>query len=270
MKIAIFQPLAHDEDCTAKLSRVETYARRAASAGAKLLVCPELMLSGYNVGTETIRQRAENRSGSSSKRVAAFARQHNIAIVYGYPERDGENIYNAAAMVDNRGDSVLNYRKTHLFGSFERETFTAGSAASGIVDLDGWRLALLICYDIEFPENSRHLALRGADLVVVPTALMSPYDRVADLLVPARAYENGIYVAYANCCGSESQLRYCGKSTIAMPDGQIQLQGGRSETLIIGELSRDRLDAARKLNPYLQDRRPEIYSALACTTRRIE
>lgn len=105
----------------------------------------------------------------------------------------------------------------------------------------------------------------GGELIVVPTALMFPYGRIADLLIPARAYENQLYVAYANYCGSESDLRYCGKSTIAGPDGRIQLQANDDEALVIGELSRDAFEASRKLNTYFADRRPESDAALTRT-----
>jgi predicted amidohydrolase len=72
-----------------------------------------------------------------------------------------------------------------------------------LVELEGWKLGLLICYDLEFPENARRLALAGAELILVPTANMVPFDFVADVTVRARAFENQCYVAYANYCGHE-------------------------------------------------------------------
>ena len=76
-----------------------------------------------------------------------------------------------------------------------------------IFEIGGLKAALLICYDVEFPESVRALALAGAELVIVPTALMQPFDVVAKTIVPARAYENQLFVAYANRCGSGGRIR---------------------------------------------------------------
>jgi 5-aminopentanamidase len=263
MKIAIYQLQASDRTSAERCSRLESSIKQAAAAGVELVIFPELALSGYNVGAELVRQRAEPSDGKFAQRVAAIAKDNAIAVAYGYPERDGDQLYNAAALVDATGTSVLNYRKTHLFGDYERELFAAGSGPNRVVRIGDWSIGLLICYDIEFPEAARLVALQGADLIIAPTALMHPYDRIADLLIPARAYENQLYVAYANYCGTESNLHYCGKSTIACPDGSASSQARDSETLIIGELSRGVLQKSRELNTYLADRRPEIYAPLA-------
>ena len=84
-----------------------------------------------------------------------------------------------------------------------------------------------ICYDVEFPEAVRALALAGAELIAVPTALIRPFDIVARAIVPARAFENQVYVAYAGMCGSEAGLGYCGLSCIVGPDGQDRARGHR-------------------------------------------
>ena len=141
--------------------------------------------------------------------------------------------------------------------------FSASAAESPVVDLNGWQLGMLICYDVEFPENARQLALAGADLIAAPTANMIPYDVVATTIVPARAFENQVYVAYANYCGREGEIEYCGLSCVASPDGTEVARAGRSETLIVADLDRSRMAASRSINSYLSDRRPELYHGLA-------
>ena len=267
MNIVIFQCQPDGGDPASKLARIRVAASRAAAVRAELLVCPELMLSGYNIGAERIKHHAQTSDGEFAQAIAKIAKEHRLAIAYGYPEIDRGKIYNAARLVNSSGEFALNYRKAHLFGAYEREIFVPGDSSCAIADIGGWKVGLLICYDVEFPEATRELALQGAELIAVPTALMFPYGRVADLLIPARAYENQLYVAYANYCGSESDLRYCGKSTLAGPDGRIQLQANDDETLVIGELSRADLNASRELNTYLADRRPESYAALTNTAR---
>jgi len=122
---------------------------------------------------------------------------------------------------------------------------------------------LLICYDVEFPENTRRLALAGADVILVPTANMKPYDFVAEVTIRARAFENQCYVAYANYCGSEGGIEYCGLSSIAAPDGSRIAEAADEELLIIGSLDRQLMDDSRAINSYFKDRRPELYVGLS-------
>jgi predicted amidohydrolase len=166
-------------------------------------------------------------------------------------------------LIDAKGNTLANYRKTHLYGDLDRAMFSPGETALPIFELNGWRLGLLICYDVEFPENTRDLALAGADVILVPTANMEPYDFVADVTVRARAYENQCYVAYANYCGSEGQIHYCGLSSLCAPDGSRIALAGRDELLILGTLDRQLLDDSRTLNPYFKDRRAELYTRLS-------
>ena len=131
-----------------------------------------------------------------------------------------------------------------------------------MVELNGWRLGLLICYDVEFPENTRRLALAGAEVILVPTANMAPYDFVCEVTVRARAYENQCYVAYANYCGSEGTIQYCGLSSICAPDGSRLAVAGRAEELVSGKLDRQLMTDSRAINTYFNDRRPGLYAGL--------
>jgi predicted amidohydrolase len=140
--------------------------------------------------------------------------------------------------------------------------FSPGEDDFPLVELNGWKLGFLICYDLEFPENARRLALAGAELILVPTANMIPFDFVADVTVRSRAFENQCYVAYANYCGQEGEIHYCGQSSIAAPDGSRIAQAGLDEALIVGELDRQLMVDSRAANRYLSDRRPELYDAL--------
>ena len=172
-------------------------------------------------------------------------------------------IYNSVQLIDCHGHRLLNYRKTHLFGALDHSLFSPGPDAFPVIELNGWKVGMLICYDLEFPENTRRLALAGAQLIVVPTANMAPYDFIADVTVRSRAFENQCYVAYANYCGSESTIHYCGQSSIAAPDGQQVALAQRDETLISAVLDPQKLTDAQAGNSYLADRRPELYGALS-------
>lgn len=264
MRIAIFQGPAEPGSVARNLRLLEERAAAAASLGARLLICPEMFLSGYSIGAEAAARLAEPADGPAFASAAAIARKTGLALLYGYPERGaGGAIYNAVRLVGRDGQGLADYRKCHLFGELDRAMFRAGSGPSALVDLCGVRIGLLICYDVEFPESARLLALAGADLVAVPTALMDPFEVVARTVVPARAVENQVFLAYANRCGREDELRYCGQSCVVGPDGADLARAGRGEEVILAELDLDRLAAARRDNTYLADRRPELYGPLA-------
>ena len=269
MRVAVYQCEPRPTDIAANLDRLVDAAREAAAQGAELLVCPEMFLTGYNIGAANARRLAEIRDGPSAQRIAEIARENGVAVLYGYPERAAEDrspdetVFNAVQLIGADGRSLANYRKTHLFGELDRSMFSASAAEPSLVELNGWRLGMLICYDVEFPENARRLAIAGADLIVAPTANMVPYDVVATTIVPARAFENQVYVAYANYCGSEGEIQYCGLSCVASPDGTDAARAGRSEALIVAELDRESMAASRSLNTYLADRRPPRYGSLS-------
>jgi len=261
MRVALYQCAPQPLDVAGNLQRLQKLVMEATDAD--LLVFPEMFLTGYNIGAEAVAALAEAQDGPSAQRIAALARSAATAILYGYPERaDDGRIYNAVQLIDAQGQRLCNYRKTHLFGELDRSMFSTGPDDFPLVELNGWKLGFLICYDIEFPENARRLALAGAELILVPTANMVPYDFIADVTVRSRAFENQCYVAYANYCGHEGEIHYCGQSSIAAPDGTRIAQAGLDEALIVGTLDRQLMLDSRAANRYFFDRRPELYDDL--------
>lgn len=254
MRIAVLQTGSAD------LGHLRSAAADAAAQGARLLVTPEAFTSGYNV--PGVAEAAQPADGPWRAAVAAIAEETGLAILYGFPERDGDRVHNSAQLVDRDGRVLAGHRKAHLYGEVDTRTFTPGDGGFGVVDLDGVAVGVLICYDVEFPEAVRALALAGADLVAVPTALMRPYEVVARTVVPARAYENQVYVAYANRCGSEDALTYCGESCVVGPDGADLARAGSGEELLLADIDLARLATSRAANTHLGDRRPELYGAL--------
>jgi predicted amidohydrolase len=229
-----------------------------AASGADLVVTAEMITTGYHIGVRA-HELAEPAEGPTAARMSALARETGVALAYGYPETDGGNVYNSVQLIDATGRRLANYRKTHLFGDLDKAWFTPGSEAVVQAELGGVRVGLLICYDVEFPEMVRAHALAGTELLAVPTALMSPYEVVADTLVPARAYESQLFVAYANRCDTERELTYCGRSCVAAPTGEVLARAGSGPALVTAEVTRDALVASRLENTHLADRRPELY-----------
>ncbi|MEU6659462.1 carbon-nitrogen hydrolase family protein [Streptomyces sp. NPDC046821] len=261
LRTALLQSSGRPGSVAENLKVLDEGAARAAATGARLLVVPEMFLTGYAIGDDVARL-AEPADGPSAQAIAETATRHGLAVAYGYPERDGETVYNSAQLIAPDGTRLANYRKTHLFGPFERDAFTPGDQAVVQADLDGVRIGLMICYDVEFPENVRAHALAGTDLLLVPTAQMHPYHFVPESLVPVRAFENQMYVAYVNRIGQEGEFEFVGLSTLAGPDGGARARAGRGEELVTGDVDPEFLAASRDTNPYLHDRRPDLYAPL--------
>lgn len=260
MKIALWQT-SPQHDQQQALTALSQAAQRAQAKGAELILTPEIALGGYNVGPD----QCKSLSASANAMIAALqtiARKYEIALVVGLALPGPERPYNGVLVLDAAGTERHRYHKTHLYGDVDRTQFAAGAALSGVFEMNGWSVGLGICYDIEFPEVARALALQGADLILVPTANMKPFDSVATRLVPARAEENAVYLAYANYIGTEGEFTYGGLSCICAPDGSDLARAGQDDPdLLIAELSHTALGTCRKLQNHLADRRADLYQS---------
>jgi predicted amidohydrolase len=219
--------------------------------GAVTLVAPEVYFPGYN--QPDIPAKAQARSGPWHQRLAALARAHGCGIVIGYAERDGATIYNSAVAFDVQGQEISHYRKVQLFGPREKAIYAPGDAVSTF-DLHGVPTSMLICYDVEFAPLVRKLAEAGTRLVLVPTANPEPNTHVSRLVVPTQAINHSMTIAYANYCGTEGDITYCGTSVIAAPDATILAAAGPSPTLLVTDIAHSPDPAL--MQTQLQDHRP--------------
>jgi 5-aminopentanamidase len=261
MRISGLQTAGTPADVEANLRELDTECARARASGSELLITPELFLTGYDIG-DRVRELART---DLLTPVRETARRNGLALVAGIPEHRDGSYYNSAFFVDPTGKVLGHHRKTHLFGELDRRYFTAGDRLTSVVDFGGVRIALLICYDAEFPENVRAAALAGADLVAVPTAQMEPYAFVADHLLRVRAWENQLYIAYVNHDGAEGSLRYVGRSSIAGPSGEVLDRVEHGNRLVSATVDTAVVARARRDNPYLLDRRPDLYASAPVT-----
>lgn len=235
MRLAVCQTSSCTGDKAKNIEKIRVAARTAAAWKADLLVMPELFLTGYNLGSR-LRDLAETTDGPSLRSIGDIARTEASAIAVGFPELIGAKLFNSSALFDAQGNLVAVYRKIHMFGADEKELFVPGNELV-VARLGGRVIGMAICYDIEFPEMARELKRRGADVIIVPTANMTPYSQVPTTFIRARALENGVFVAYANFCGSEGDLEYTGLSGITGPDGiDLARAGPRGEALLLAEL----------------------------------
>ena len=218
-----------------------------------LIILPELFQSGYHIGNK-VAEHAEPSDGPFAKAVSGLAENHGTAILYGYSENQGGALFNSAQCIDKTGQVIGHHRKLLLPPGFEGDHFAAGNSCE-LFTLGEFRIGILVCYDAEFPENLRHVALQGADLVVVPTALGAQWGVVSEKVMPTRAFENGVYVCYANSSGHENGMDYLGGSCIIAPDGSDLARAGDGPELLYSLVEKSAVAVAQDRLPYHKDRR---------------
>ena len=259
-RIALAQiaPTLFDKDWN--LAKAGEAMRDAASGGATAILFPELYLTGYNLGERAV-EMAEREDGPSIRRVAELARIHQIAVLMGYAalHPNGQQAYDAALIVNPEGKVAGIYRKTHLFHG-ENRWFVPGDRPM-LADFGLGRVGILICYDLEFPEAVRDLALRGAQWIATCTGNMVPNQHLQEIFVQARAAENRVWVAIANRIGREAEIDFFGGSAVADPNGRLAVQADDRESIILADIDLARADEARLNADYLADRRPDLYRA---------
>ena len=210
--------------------------------------------------------------------LVAKARQHRIALVLPFAERAAEGYFNSAFLHDEQGTCVGRYRKTHIpayfpvpgsggTGSYEKFYFTPGGTLD-VVTLAGARVGVQICNDRLYPEASRALTLKGAELIAMPISFSTyadPAQRASiwDVPLRARAYENGVFVLACNRVGTEGVRHHLGRSMVVDPRGMIVAEAGTAQPeLLVAQIELDDVARARKAFPWWRDRRPDLYGGL--------
>ncbi|KIC20427.1 carbon-nitrogen hydrolase family protein [Leisingera sp. ANG-Vp] len=252
LNIAVAQSPADLEGPQARLTWLRDCLSRLDGQQTDLLALPELFLTGYNIGSR-VAEWAETADGPSAQEIAALARAHRVAIHYGFAEQRNGRFYNSASCIGKDGARLATHRKLLLPPGFEGNHFCPGSSYT-LFELNGFKAATLICYDAEFPETFRAVAQAGAEIVLVPTALGTQWGVVANNIIPARAFENGIYVCYANSCGHENGMGFFGGSCVIAPNGQELARAGEGEELLCVQAEKSEISIAQARLPYLEDR----------------
>ena len=254
------------------LVQVKTLAARASGAGAAMLVFPEMNLTGYATDPLDVARVAIAVSEVEGA-LAAISDKTGVGLLVGLVERgEGGRFYASHLVVEPCGITGV-YRKTHL-GPPERELFTAGDTVP-VFDVAGIRFGIQLCYDAHFPELSTHMALQGAELIVIPHASPrgTPDEKRDSWLrhLTARAFDTGSYVMAVNpvgCCCRDN--RYPGVILVIGPDGRVLLE--RTFDLpefAVVSIEPQRVARARshRMTDYLSARRPELYRRLAGSRR---
>ncbi len=262
MKISIVQ---FKPELNEKEKNIDLTLDYAEKVDCDILIFPELALSGYYfLSKEETKDIAEPFDGEVIAKYQELASNLDKIIVIGFPEKDGEKVYNSAAILFPDESLSRVHRKTHLFYK-ERYCFDEGDTGFFVIE-DKQRdvkIGTMICYDWRFPEAARTLALRGADIIVCPSNLVTP---VWGKVMPARAIENKVYLAVANRIGKElrenNELFFNGESAIYGYNGErLAVASVEDESVISAEIEpeRTRNKSFNEFNDIFTDRRPQYY-----------
>src|SRR5579859_4256068 len=275
MRVAVAQldpKLAEKErNLDACLARLD----EAVSEGAELVVFPECAVPGYmfSSAAEALPY-AEEIPGLSTEAFEEACRRLDAHVVCGLLERDGGRLHNAAVLVGPDG-LIGTYRKTHLpFLGVDR--FVVPGDELPVWDTPLGRIGVEICYDLRFPEATRTLALKGADIVCHPTNFPMAARVQTELITTARAAENRIFLLTANRCGQERWAEFCGRSQIVDPYGvRLAETDVAGEALLVADVEIEKARDKDYVVPgeyelYLfGHRRPELYGALVEESQKV-
>ena len=269
-KIAGIQMLPQLTENESNLDQILNYLEIVAKEGAELAIFPECALCGYCF--ESLQEAlpyAEPIPGPSTLKVATICGRLNAHAVLGLLEREGNHIFNAAVLIGPRG-IVGKYRKIHLPGLGVDKFVQPGDLGFPVYDTALGRIGLNICYDGAFPEGSRVMALKGADLIVLPTNWPTGAEEFAEHLINARGLENNIFYAAVNRVGVERGFRFIGRSRIVDVQGKtLALASPDQEEILYAEIdplkAREkrivRVPGKHEIHRF-NDRRPEFYGEI--------
>ncbi|WP_441959710.1 nitrilase-related carbon-nitrogen hydrolase [Mycolicibacterium houstonense] len=252
LRVTVIQDAPRSRDLERNISCVrENITTRN---GTDLVVFPELFLSGYQ--TTALDEIALTIDDPRITSLADGCRTRGTALLAGFVERGPGGYFDAYLAIDRDGTIRNSIRKTHLFGT-EREAFLSGDVLEPVTLCDT-KIGVLNCFELEFPEVTRTLVLRGAALLVAGSANMHPYERDHLIASSSRVLENRVPLAYVNRVGIEAGHSFCGSSRIIDRDGSVRAALNSVETgdltadLEVGYRSEGTLDM-------LGQRRPELY-----------
>ena len=256
-RLAVAQ-FASGFDKSANLDRIRALAEEAAREGARVAVFPEGAMHTFGEPKDDLALAAEPLDGPFVDSLGGLAKKLDMTIVAGMFEsiRGDHHVYNTAVTVAPRDGLVARHRKHHLYDAFEEresDRIQVGDDEPPVFELEGFKAALVVCYELRFPAYIQQLADRGAEVLLVPAAWVAGPLKEEHwvVMVRARAIENTMYVAGAGMSG----IGYCAKSMIVDPMGVVERALGEAEGVAVADVTKERLAKVRRRLPLVEQRR---------------
>lgn len=273
--IALIQTKA-SESAEENLHKTLPFIKEAASAGAQIVCLQELFNTPYfcREMKQEFFKLAQSVPGPVTDTLCELAKEHEIVILAPFFEKKAPGIfYNSMVVIDADGSLMGTYRKMHIPddpGFYEKYYFTPGDCGYMVFETRYGKIGTLICWDQWFPEAARLTALKGAELIVYPTAIaaldeesddeMNEFHDAWRTIQRSHAIANGCFVASINRVGKEGGSRFWGGSFVAGPFGQILAEADDNETVLICDVDFSEIENQRQTWPFFRDRRIDSYS----------
>ncbi len=273
--------MSMEEGAEANLTKALSMVREAAGKGAKIIALPELFLGPYfciDEKNKTAFERSEPIPGKSTEILGSLAAECKIVLVGGsIYEVEGEQRYNTSCIFGPDGSVLGRYRKLHIphdQGFYEQNYFGSGNAGPEVCATPYGTIAVGICYDQWFPEFARIATLKGAELIIYPTAIGNAEVEPVDAAIPedwegmwraaqvGHAASNCIYIAAVNRVGDEGTSHFFGGSFVADPNARLLTRGDDTEQILLADID---LAYPKKMQAswrFLAERRPDMYGDL--------
>ncbi len=276
VKLGLVQTHA-DDDAASNLERTLRLIDDAAAQGAQVVVLQELFLGPYFCQEEDHSEfdRAESVPGPTTDVLAAKAKEHGVVICASLFEKRASGLYhNTSCVLDADGTYLGKYRKMHIPDDprfYEKFYFAPGDLGFQVFDTKFGKLGTLICWDQWYPEAARAAALKGAEILVYPTAIGTWHGEMELKEEQLRAWQavqrghavaNGVYTVAVNRVGTEEELDFWGHSFVFGPAGETLAELGETEEVSVVEVELDRIETQRRGWPFLRDRRIDAYGSL--------
>jgi len=256
MKVAAAQMDIAWHDRETNHVKIREMAERAKAAGADLIVFPEMVATGFSMDTSVT---AEPMDGPTPSLFRGLAQDLEMAVVGGFVRKSEKGRpQNVSLAVDPKGADLALYAKIHPIGLLQEDRHYDPGDRTVPFHLGPVHAGCLICYDLRFPEVFRPLADR-CGLILVIASWPAVRQRHWDILLPARAVENQLYVVGVNRVGEGGGHLFTGGSAIIDPAGETIARGGSAETLVVGEIDPQRVEQVRSDMPFLKDRRSDYF-----------
>jgi predicted amidohydrolase len=264
MRLAMAQ-YALGSDVKRNLVKAVDFMRVARRDMAELIIFPELCLSPFfpqRAGQEVARY-AMRLEDQCIQEFQAQCLRLTIAASPNVYLKEGDQLFDASLMIGSDGVVQGVSKMVHIAqlpGFDEQDYYSPSNSGFRTYQTPFGKIGVVVCFDRHFPESIRTCALRGAWLIVIPTA--NTIDEPCDLFeceLRTAAFQNGVYVAMCNRIGPEDGFVYCGESTIVDPEGNVLTKADRTEALVVADIDLSRVPVARAKRPYLSLRRPVMY-----------
>ena len=262
--IALIQ-MAMADDIDKNLNKSLDSIESAATKGARLIVFPELQFSPFfpQFPQQDASRYLMTLQDQRFVRIQQKAQERGVVIVPNIYLAEGSDRYDACPVIDKTGEVLGISKMVHIVQIprfYEQDYYTPSDSGFIVYDTAAGKVGVVICFDRHYPESIRACALAGAQIVVIPTAIVhgEPLEKF-EWEVRLAAWQNNIFMAICNRVGQEGEMNFCGNSMVVNPDGDIIAQAGEAEDILLAKLDYGQIEKSRKARPYLALRREESF-----------